>query len=226
MIPDRNHAAIRVKSDDAASLRVILADDHLMVLEILSDALTTHAAMDVAKAGTLDDALLLAETTPDLDLIVLDFDMPGMNGYAGLARMVALNKAPVAILTSAVHLGMAEAVQVAGGVGVMSKTQGIADIIKKMFDLGYGSTFFFPPQDVSAGPSPISLTEKQACVMRMIESGLSNSDIGKTLGMPLSTVKMHVRSIFKRLGARNRTDAVRIWHSQSEYTAPTDPEAQ
>lgn len=225
MIPDRNHTAMRVKADDAASLRVIIADDHLMVLEILSDALTTHAAMDVAKAGTLDGALLLAETTPDLDLIVLDFDMPGMNGYAGLARMVAQSKAPVAILTSAVHPGMAEAVQAAGGVGVMSKSQGISDIIKKMFDLGYGSTYFFPPQEVSTGPRQINLTEKQARVMRMIESGLSNGDIGAVLEMPLSTVKMHVRSIFKRLGARNRTDAVRIWHAQAEHHAPARPEA-
>lgn len=217
---------MRVKANDASSLRVILADDHMMVLEILSDALTTHAAMEVAKAGTLDGALLLAETTPDLDLIVLDFDMPGMNGYAGLARMVALNKAPVAVLTSVVHPGMAEAVRAAGGVGVMSKTQGIADIIKKMFDMGYGATYFFAPPEVPTASRAISLSDKQARVMRMIEQGLSNTDIGTVLGMPLSTVKMHVRSIFKRLGARNRTDAVRIWHSLAENQAPGQSEAQ
>lgn len=226
MSPDRTHAAMRVKADDATSLRVILADDHLMVLEILSDALATHAAMEISKACTLDAAMLLAETTPDVDLIVLDFDMPGMNGYAGLTRMVALNKAPVVVLTSVVHPGMSEAVKAAGGVGLLSKTQGIADIIKKLFDLGYGASYFFPPQEVSGGAHPIRLTDKQARVMRMIEQGLSNTEIGTVLGMPLSTIKMHVRSIFKRLGARNRTDAVRIWNTLAEQHAPRGAEVK
>lgn len=56
------------------------------------------------------------------------------------------------------------------------------------------------------------LSKNQNRVIRMIAAGQSNSDIAIALAMPLSTVKMHVRAIFKQLGARNRTDAVRIWH--------------
>jgi DNA-binding NarL/FixJ family response regulator len=212
LTPDSRHHALRLGTKDEASLRVVLADDHLMVLEILSDTLTTHARMEITKASTFQDALALAEAACDVDLIVLDFDMHGMRGYEGLARMVALGKAPVAILAGVVHPGMAEAVQAAGGIGLLSKTQGVFDIVQRLLDLGRGGSFFHPADRHETQADAMALSDMQARVMRMIEAGLSNKDIGTVLGIPLSTVKMHVRAIFKRLDAKNRTDSVRIWH--------------
>jgi DNA-binding NarL/FixJ family response regulator len=194
-------------------LRVILADDHLMVLEILTDVLTTHAAIKVSTATSLNAAFAVAEAAEHVDLIVLDYDMPGMHGFEGLRRMVGLGKAPVALLTGLVVPGMVDAVRSAGGVGLLSKSQGIREIALTMRDLANGGRFFYAPLGVAHVEVSSNLSDCQIRVMRMIEAGLRNKIIGAEMGLSLSTVKMHVRAIFKRLGAKNRTDAVRIWQN-------------
>jgi DNA-binding NarL/FixJ family response regulator len=201
-----------INGTEVAGMRVILADDHVMVLEILADALVRKEAMTVRTATSFDDALRLASMADPVDLIVLDYDMQGMNGYDGLRRMVALQKAPVAILTDRITHDMTELVQASGGAGLLSKSFGISEVIGLMRRLGLGGTAF-PVQNAGAVAIDIPILSKnQNRVIRMIAAGQSNSDIAIALAMPLSTVKMHVRAIFKQLGARNRTDAVRIWH--------------
>lgn len=215
MTSDPTHGPATFVGHSTETLGVILADDHLMVLEILTDALTIHAKMKVSTATSLDDAVAVVEAAEHVDLIALDYDMPGMRGFEGLRRMVGLGKAPVALLTGLVVPSMADAVRSAGGVGLLSKSQGIGDIALTMRDLAKGGRFFYAPPGVEHAEESSGLSDCQVRVMRMIEAGLRNKVIGAEMGLPLSSVKMHVRAIFKRLGAKNRTDAVRIWHNLS-----------
>lgn len=220
IMPDRDFGPQPMPGAGVTNLRVILADDHLMVLEILSDALSTHAAMKIMSASTLDGALALADATEQVDLIVLDWDMPGMHGCSGLAQMVDLGKAPVAVLTAAAKPDLAAAVRTAGAVGLMCKSQGLSELVRTMVDLCNGGRFYFAPQGQGAAGAPVMLSEMHSRVIGLIEAGYSNKTISAELDMPLSSVKMHVRNIFKQLGARNRTDAVRIWHNSGAAPVP------
>jgi DNA-binding NarL/FixJ family response regulator len=188
-----------------------VADDHVLVLEVIAAMLSARGNMQVETATNLADALALAAAHDRLDVIVLDYDMPGMNGLEGLQRMVALHKGPVAVLTGHILPGMAEAVRLAGGVGLLSKSSSAAELALILRAMAFGTTHFHTTPPNSSGTDNSALSKVEARVVLMISKGMQNKSIGVELGVPETTIKMHVRSIFKKLGARNRTDAVRLW---------------
>ncbi len=137
--------------------------------------------------------------------------MPGMNGLEGLQRMVAQHKGPVAILTGNILPGMAEAVRLAGGIGLMSKSSSAAELALILRAMAFGTTHFHTVPTPTNQTEIAGLNKTETRVILMISKGMQNKSIGAELGLPETTIKMHVRSIFKKLGARNRTDAVRLW---------------
>jgi DNA-binding NarL/FixJ family response regulator len=193
------------------TLRVIMADDHVLVLEVIANMLASRGNMQVETATNLEDALSLAAAHNRLDVIVLDYDMPGMNGLEGLQRMVAQHKGPVAILTGNILPGMAEAVRLAGGIGLMSKSSSAAELALILRAMAFGTTHFHTVPTPTNQTEIAGLNKTETRVILMISKGMQNKSIGAELGLPETTIKMHVRSIFKKLGARNRTDAVRLW---------------
>lgn len=197
------------------TLRVIMADDHVLVLEVIANMLSARGNMQVETATNLDDAMKLAANYDRLDVIVLDYDMPGMNGLEGLSRMVAMHKGPVAILTGNILPGMGEAVRLAGGVGLMSKSSSAAELALILRAIAFGTTHFHTQPSMTEESDTSGLSKVESRVISMISKGMQNKSIGAELGLPETTVKMHVRSIFKKLGAKNRTDAVRLWKLRS-----------
>jgi DNA-binding NarL/FixJ family response regulator len=193
------------------TLRVIMADDHVLVLEVIASMLSVRGNMQVETATNLTDALTLADAHDRLDVIVLDYDMPGMNGLEGLQRMVALHKGPVAVLTGHILPGMAEAVRLAGGVGLLSKSSSAAELALILRAMAFGTTHFHTTPFTATGADNSGLSKVETRVILMISKGMQNKSIGVELGLPETTIKMHIRSIFKKLGAHNRTDAVRLW---------------
>lgn len=193
------------------TLRVVMADDHVLVLEVIANMLAARGNMQVETATNLEDAMALVAGHDRLDVIVLDYDMPGMNGLDGLRTMVALRKGPVAILTGHILPGMAEAVRHAGGVGLMSKSASAAELALILRAMAFGTTHFHTPLAATPQADPAGLNKVESRVILMISKGMQNKAIGAELGLPETTVKMHVRAIFKKLGAKNRTDAVRLW---------------
>lgn len=197
------------------SLRVIMADDHLLVLEVIANLLSERGNMQVETATNLDDALELAARHNRLDVIVLDYTMPGMNGLDGLRRMVALDKGPVTILTGNIQPGMAEAVRDAGGAGLMSKSSSAAELALILRAIAFGTSCFHAAPAAQPQTDPAGLSKTETRVIQLVARGMQNKSIGAELGLPETTVKMHVRAIFKKLGSRNRTDAVRLWKLHS-----------
>jgi DNA-binding NarL/FixJ family response regulator len=193
------------------TLRVIMADDHVLVLEVIANMLSARGNMQVETATNLNDAMAIAAAHSRLDVIVLDYDMPGMNGLEGLQRMVAQHKGPVAILTGNILPGMAEAVRLAGGVGLMSKSSSAAELALILRAMAFGTSHFHTTHATTFDTDSTGLSKIEERIIQMISKGMQNKSIGVELGMPETTIKMHVRSIFKKLGARNRTDAVRLW---------------
>jgi DNA-binding NarL/FixJ family response regulator len=81
-------------------MRVLIADDHDLVREALASFLQGEGVVEVVTVPTLDDAIRAADETGSFDLVLLDYNMPGMNGLDGLDRMIAANdRRPVAILS-------------------------------------------------------------------------------------------------------------------------------
>lgn len=196
----------------------VVADDHPMVRDAL--ALSLSAAFPGAQmefAGSLSETLAAVERRPDADLVILDLDMPGMNGMNGLAQLRSSHAAvPVAIVSAARSPAlMRQAVEMgaAGFIPKFTPSQEIADAIREIL----AGAVWLPEaaRDYQAAPSDTDLslraaqlTPQQHRVLTLMAEGKPNKVIAFEMQITEPTVKSHVTEILRRLGVQSRTQAV------------------
>jgi len=214
-------------------IRIILADDHVMVLEGLKALLGTQADMEVVDVCT--DGARLVETVAEAapDVVVLDQFMPGLTGTEvlselrdrGLACRTLLLTATLKdeVLRDALRLGVS---------GVLLKEAAWAELVQGIRTVHDGRQFF--PPDVMAHvlrllgepareeADPLAaLTPREHEVTTGVASGWSNKRIAKELDISEGTVKLHIHSIFRKLGVSNRVQlGLLAAKSQGEQRAP------
>lgn len=199
-------------------LSIVIADDHPLVRDALSLALRqAFAAADIALAETFPQAKALIDSKIDTDLIVLDLDMPGMQGLSGLATLRAAAPAvPVAILSATRNAtAMRQAIEM-GASGFISKSAAMADIvasIKTILDGGIclpeaASDALLDAQDRDLAARAASLTPQQHRVLAQMAEGKPNKLIAADMQISEPTVKAHVTEILRKLDVHSRTQAV------------------
>lgn len=205
-----------VRSEDGR-ISVLLADDHRLLGEALGMYLESGGGFQVSHAETLDGALsAMTEAKAAgrcFDFVLLDLEMPGMFGMAGLGKAVAAEAGPVVLFSGQVKAqGAMKAVEM-GAAGYIPKTlspQSVAAAIR----LVVAGECYFPVADRLrhlAEPEPAkALTSREEQVLHGICDGATNRDIAALLGLSEIAVKMHVRSLCSKLGAANRTQAAII----------------
>ena len=207
------------------SITVVLADDHRMVREALVPFVRRIGdRVIVLEAGTLDEVIeLISRPEQEIDLVILDLYMPGMNGPGGLRRVrEARPQTPVAVLSGSVHAQDIEGALDAGAAGYLPKTMVGAAFVNALSLVLNGEKFvpseFYMglrdrgPNMSAEGESggdraPVGLTSRQWAVLRELVAGRSNKEIAKILGIEEITVKVHLQAVFKRLQVSNRTQA-------------------
>ena len=104
-------------------MRILVADDHDLVRETIAAFLDGSDIEEVQTVATLEEAVNAARTSGTFDLVLLDYNMPGMNGLEGLARMRDANEGrPVAILSGSASRDVADAALKSGAQGFIPKT--------------------------------------------------------------------------------------------------------
>jgi two-component system, NarL family, nitrate/nitrite response regulator NarL len=194
-------------------MRILLADDHDLVRETIGAYLQTHGFEDITLAASLAEAMQLLHDSPQ-DLLLLDYSMPGMNGLESLGTLRAnYPKLAVAVLSGTASRDLAEAALRAGAKGFLPKSlpaQGMVEAIRKM---GAGEVFMptdLLVSDTVQGEGILSLTRRETDVLRGLCAGKSNKEIARDLELQEVTVKLHVKTLSRKLGARNRTHAAMI----------------
>jgi len=191
-------------------MKILIADDHSLVREAICAFLKSEGSFDLVGVGSLDDALTAArDAATGFDLILLDYDMPGMNGLSGLSQMqeVAGHK-PVALLTASASPSLARQALNAGARGYLLKTLSARSLAAAINFIAAGGTF--APYDLLAEETPrvaSNLTRREAEVLSGLCAGKSNKEIGNDLDLQEVTIKLHVKTLCRKLGARNRTQA-------------------
>ncbi|MDA7426694.1 response regulator transcription factor [Thalassococcus lentus] len=193
-------------------MRILLADDHDLVRETIAAFLNGEDIEEIQTVATLDDAVDSVEKHGNFDLVLLDYQMPGMNGLDGLTRMQEVNGGkPVAILSGTAPREVAQAALKAGAQGFVPKTLPARSFLTAARFMAAGEVYapiemLRDREEVDENP----LTSRERDVLRGICDGKSNKEIGFELGVQEVTVKLHVKTLSRKLEARNRTHAAMI----------------
>ena len=193
-------------------LTFLIADDHPMVRDALASALG-HAfpGSALSMAGTLHQAQIGLEQAPATDALLLDLDMPGMDGLTGLALLRSSHPTvPIIVVSAARESAVVRRAYELGASAYIDKSaslEEIARIVRAVLD----GEIFAPPD---AGPADsfaqraALLTPQQWRVLALMVQGDQNKQIAHKLGVGEATVKAHVTVILRKLGVRSRTQAV------------------
>lgn len=194
-------------------MRILFADDHDLLRDALKAYLESDGEFTVELASTIDEALAAIARDGQFDLVLLDYQIPGMDGLLGLRLIVAAQEGrPVVVLTGVAAEGTANAALRLGAVTVLSKTMPVESLKSVIVSVVNGS--FVQPYRGATSQSDKAdapkLTPRQEQVLRCICLGLSNKQIARDLNLTEATIKMHVKMIFSKLGVNSRTQAILI----------------
>ena len=192
-------------------MRVLIADDHDLVLEAIASFLQGEGVVEVITVPTLDDAIRAADETGSFDLVLLDYNMPGMNGLDGLAQMIAANdRRPVAILSGNLSRALAEQAIRAGAAGFVPKTMSSRSMVSAVRFMAAGEIYAPYNFMQQAEPTGTNLSQREIDVLRGLCEGKSNKEIARMLDLQEVTIKLHVKTLSRKLSAKNRTHAAMI----------------
>lgn len=202
-------------------IRVAVADDHPVVRDGLVAMLETqHEFEIVGEAGSGVEAVSLVERLAP-DVLLLDLEMPGLDGVGVLRRLRELGSATRVLVFTVFDTDerIIAAVE-AGAAGYLLKGVPRGEIFAAIRVVNDGGSLLQPVvaatvlKHVASGgviPSapPARLTPREHEVLEHLARGLGNKQIAAALGITERTVKFHVSALFSKLGASNRTEAVR-----------------
>jgi DNA-binding NarL/FixJ family response regulator len=203
-------------------MKILLADDHdlfraglgMVLCELEADTLLLQAA-------TLTDAIERALAEPDLDLALLDLNMPAMNGNAGLQQFrTQFPQVPVVIVSGSDDLADVQDALNNGASGFIHKSTS-PSVMLSALRLVLAGGIYVPPHAMRQEPAPkpalapaankaweSRLTARQMEVLRLLALGKPNKVIARELDLSEGTVKIHLSAIFRVLDVNNRTEAV------------------
>ncbi|MGH8971786.1 MAG: response regulator [Acidimicrobiia bacterium] len=212
----------------AAPIRVLVAEDHGLMLEAILNRLQSDPEVEVVGAVADGRALveayarmLAAGTAPDL--VLCDHGMPRLNGTQATEQIIALDPdAKVLILSAYEDDSLVVAAMAAGAVGYLLKSVPPSELREKARAAARGEPVFDSrtasaivgavrrkqrPVGTAAGSTPLSQREVE--VLSLVSEGLSNAEVGEKLFISGQTVKTHLERIYSKLGVSGRTAAVK-----------------
>ena len=197
-------------------IRILVADDHPVVREGLVAILSTQADFDVVGEAADGAAVVAHVAALRPDVALLDLVMPGMDGVEALEQLRERHLETRTIVFTAFDTDerLLRAVQ-AGAQGYLLKGVPRDDIFRAIRIVHSGGSLLTPlvvsrllRGRASEEEQPFALTPRELDVLRLLAHGLQNKEIAAALTIGERTVKFHVGSVLRKLGAGNRTEAV------------------
>lgn len=205
------------KAGTEPALTIIIADDHPLVREALGQALRqAMTGVAIIGASDLDEARAALDAQESVDLLILDLDMPGMDGFSGLASVRASHPAvPVAIVSSTREPAVMRRAIEFGAAAFVPKSAALDTVASALQAVLDGEVWL--PAEAGGEDEELpndfarriaDLTPQQLRVLTLLRQGKLNKQIAHELSVGEATVKAHVTAILKKLGVRSRTQAV------------------
>ncbi|MBR9828186.1 MAG: response regulator transcription factor [Oceanospirillales bacterium] len=208
--------------------KILIADDHPLFREAITNVIQTgFPETQTIETEDLETARTLAQEHDDLDLVLLDLNMPGMNGLNGLISLRNESPTiPVVIVSAEDDKQIVLQAITCGAVGFISKSSPRAQMTEALQQILNGNVYL--PSDIirqtgqdssrrnrrnndhaQIAPELLSsLTRRQLLVLERMAKGESNKQIAYNLHIAETTVKAHVSAILRKLGVHNRVQAI------------------
>ena len=196
-------------------IRVMLVDDHTMLRQGLRRSLETEGIPVIAEASNGDDAVRIAlENKPDV--VLMDVSMPQLDGIEATRRLMAADaRQRVVILTMHIDRDVIERAMKAGAVGYMTKDSTVKEVVMAVKLAANGDHILSPRlaelmlAEATTATEPDSiLSHREEELLQLIADGLATSEVAQRMFISQKTVKNHLASIYDKLHARDRTQAV------------------
>ncbi|WP_201288971.1 response regulator transcription factor [Profundibacterium mesophilum] len=197
-------------------MQILIADDHDLVRETLAAYLVDQGRSEVSVAPDLEKALSTIAKHGPFDVVLLDLEMPGMNGLEGLERARAANKMqPVGIISGTTTRRAADAALAGGASGFLPKTLSARSLLNAIRFMAAGEVFapvalMAQSEADTAHAFDETLSPRERQVLVGLTNGWANKEIARKLSLREVTVKLHVKTLCRKLSARNRTHAAMI----------------
>lgn len=209
-------------------MKILLVDDHALFRDGMRYVLQQlPEEVEILEAGNFPDGLKLATQHPELDLALLDLNMPGSEGPVSIRFFHhRYPHIPVVVVSGEEGRGFMEKVMNYGAMGFVCKSSNAAVMLSAL-SLVLSGGVYIPPQllrqygeitgkepDVtdrrSLHTNEYGLTQRQMQVLTHLAAGLSNKEIAEAIHLAEGTVKIHVAAVYQTLRVGNRMEAVRM----------------
>jgi len=208
-------------------MKILLVDDHALIRDALQGLLKKlKRGVTVFEASDNRQAMETIASHPDIDLVLLDLNLPDRDGFSVLAELRERFPAMAVVMLSAVQerAKVLKALDL-GAVGYIPKSAR-REVMMSALKLVFAGGVYIPPEVLArdeishaaaatpngdrpiVSPSDIGLSERQLEVLALLMQGKNNKIICRSLGLAEPTVKNHVTAILKALKVTNRTEAV------------------
>ena len=209
-------------------MKILLADDHSLFREGMGYVLQQlQERVEILEAGNFPDALKLAEQHPELDMALVDLNMPGSEGAISIKFFhQRFPHIPVVVVSGEEGRGNMERVMSYGAMGFVCKSSNSAVMLSALHLVLAGGVYV-PPQMLlqqemgeerthervdkrSLHTNEFGLTLRQMQVLKHLAEGLSNKEIAQAVSLAEGTVKIHVAAVYQVLRVKSRMEAVRV----------------
>ena len=197
-------------------MKILIADDHDLLRDTLVAFVEGAGDFETRTAPDLGQALKVIKAEGPFDLVLLDYNMPGMDGLKGVKRALAQGGAPhVALISGEANRSVVEAAMEAGAIGFVPKTLPAKSLVNAIRFMATGEQYVpveFMTGEANAPSHPLAekLTARELQVLRGLSEGKANKEIARDLELSEPTIKLHVKTLYRKIGASNRTQAALI----------------
>lgn len=197
-------------------MKILIADDHDLLRDTLVMFLQGEGNIETVTASDFDAAMACVDTKGPFDLIMLDYNMPGMSGLNGLKKALEYNGGQrVALMSGIATKNVAEEALAIGAAGFVPKTLSAKSLLNAVRFMAMGEQYApidFMTQEEDSAPNPLAekLSRRELQVLEGLSQGKSNKEIARDLDLQEPTIKLHVKTLYRKIGAGNRTQAALI----------------
>ena len=207
-------------------LKILLIEDHALVREGMTHLLhQLDEEVQVFEAATGEDGVVILEAHPDVDLVLLDLSLPGVDGLSWMKiQRKRFPAVPMLVVSAHDDGATIEKVMAAGAAGFVPKAQSADRLLESLnrvlageivdpgampsYPVGIDHPDVMEPAGGKTRPKDLGLTRRQMDVLGLLVKGKTNREIGILLGLTEGTVKLHVTAVLKALGVKSRTQAL------------------